>query len=84
MTEWYSVEIHEHDHFYKTYEDYRNNLYILNLNDDIDAWIKENVKNHWDIDCEDYYQNSSKCEHMFILFTDEIDAMAFKLRWCEY
>lgn len=76
------MEIYEDDHFYKAYEDRRNDLYILTLNDDVATWIYENMGNKYDINCDDYVNDrSQRCDFIIIEFETEEDAMAFKLRW---
>lgn len=74
------IKIYENDHFYKQYEDYKNNLYMLLLNDDIEKWIKENLTSSYDINGDDYYEYD-RCNYIIIEFEKEEDAMAFKLRW---
>lgn len=74
------MKIYEHDHFYKQYEDRKNNLYMLLLNDDIEKWIKENLTSSYDINGDDYYEYD-RCNYIIIEFEKEEDAMAFKLRW---
>jgi len=74
------MKIYEHDHFYKTYEDRRNNLYLLMLNEDIGIWIKENLSGSYDINGDDYYEYD-RCNYIIIEFEKEEDAMAFKLTW---
>ena len=73
------MKIYEHDHFNKQYEDYKNNMYLLMLNDDIEKWIKDNLSGSYDINCDDYV--SDHCDFIVIEFTNIDDAMAFKLRW---
>jgi len=75
----YTIKIYEHNHFHKEYEDYKNNLYILMLNDDVEKWIEENLTGNYDINCDDYYEYD--CCYMIIEFINDEDAMAFKLRW---
>ena len=74
------MKIYEYDHFYKSYEDYRNNLYILILNNDVKDWLTENIISDYDINVDDYYEYD-RCDYIIIEFENEIDAMAFKLRW---
>ncbi len=74
------MKIYEHDHFYKSYEDRRNNLYMLLLNDDIVEWMVENITGDYDINVDDYYEYD-RCNFMIIEFAKEEDAVAFKLRW---
>lgn len=74
------IKIYEYDHFYKQYEDRKNNLYMLLLNDDIEKWIKENLTSSYDINGDDYYEYD-RCNYIIIEFEKEEDAMAFKLRW---
>ena len=74
------MEIYEHDHFYKSYEDRRNNLYILFLNDDIEKWIEENITSRYDLNMDDYYEYD-RCDYIIIEFENDEDAVAFKLRW---
>ena len=73
--------IYEHDHFYRQYEDVRNNLFMLILNQDLEDWLEENMKGRYDVNCDDYYDTRGRSAHMIIEFTDEADAMAFRLRW---
>ena len=73
------MKIYEHDHFHLEYEDYKNNLYILVLNDEIEKWIEENLIGSYDVDVEDYYNRLS--DTVVIEFTHAEDALAFKLRW---
>ena len=74
------MKIDEHDHFYKQYEDYKNNMYFLTLNDDIEQWIAENLTGGYDINGDGYYEYD-RCHFMIIEFETDEDAMAFKLRW---
>ena len=48
------IRIDEHDHFYKQYEDFKNNMYFLCLNDDIEKWIEENLTSRYDLNVDDY------------------------------
>ena len=75
----YSFKLYEHDHFYKTYEDVKNNLYILELTDSMANWIDENIEGHFDINCDNYYSHNGG--HIIIEFSDVTEAMAFKLYW---
>ena len=74
------MEIYEDDHFYKSYEDRRNNLYILFLNGDIEKWIEENITSRYDLNMDDYYE-CDRCNYIIIEFENDEDAVAFKLRW---
>lgn len=74
------IRIDEHDHFYKQYEDFKNNMYFLFLNDDIEKWIEENLTGSYDINCDGYYEYD-RCNYIIIEFENEGDAVAFKLRW---
>ena len=75
----YTLEIDEYNHFYRSYEDYKHGLFILHLNDEVEKWMIENLTDCYDINCDNYfvYNNS----HIIVEFTDETDAIAFKLRW---
>lgn len=73
------MKIYEHDHFYKQYEDYRNNMYFLILNDDVEKWIEENLAGSYDINVDDYL--NYKESYIIIEFQTNEDAMAFKLMW---
>lgn len=84
--EWFSFKIYEHDHFYKHYEDYKNGLYMICLNDNIEKWLDENIQTRYDINVDDYYNSrwgsaQKKVDHVIIEFIDREDAMAFKLMW---
>ncbi len=74
------IRIDEHDHFYKQYEDFKNNMYFLFLNDDIEKWIEENLTSRYDLNVDDYYEYD-RCNYIIIEFEKEEDAVAFKLRW---
>lgn len=74
------IKINEHDHFYKQYEDRKNNMYFIFLNDDIEKWIEENLTGSYDINCDSYYEYD-RCNYIIIEFEKEEDAVAFKLRW---
>jgi len=74
------MKIYEHDHFHKEYEDFRNNLYLTVINDDITVWLYENIIGGYDINVDDYYEYD-QCNYIFIDFENEEDAVAFKLRW---
>lgn len=76
----YSVEIYEDEHFYKSYEDLRNNLYILYLADEVEAWCEEHVKNDYDMYCEDYYMERDS-HAVSMEFENERDAFAFEMEW---
>ncbi len=77
---WYSVEIDEYDHFYRTWEDVKHGMFIIQLNDNLEKWLNENITSNYDVNCDDIYSNSNY--HFAIIeFTNEEDAMAFKLRW---
>ena len=75
-----SFEIYEHDHFHIEWEDMRNGLYFTVLNDDVGSWLKENLAGNYDVNCDDYL-NDIDCDYLIIEFTNEEDAVAFKLRW---
>jgi hypothetical protein len=77
------IKLYEVDHFYKKYEDYKNNLYMLELNDKIIEWLDDNMIGSYDIDEDDYdtYHQYGDCDYIYIIFTEEADAVAFKLRW---
>ena len=74
------IRIDEHDHFYKQYEDFKNNMYFLCLNDDIEKWIEESLTGSYDINCDGYYEYDH-CNYIIMGFEKEGDAVAFKLRW---
>lgn len=74
------IKIYEHDHFHREWEDYKNNLYMLLLNDDVEQWVEENLTGTYDINCDDYLIDSH-CGMMIIDFSNNEDAMAFILRW---
>ena len=84
--EWYSIKLYRYDHFGKYWEDRKNGLYMIELNADVDKWLCENIKHHYEINCDDFYNSRSSSKHknvnyIFIDFTDREEAMGFKLRW---
>jgi len=81
MTYSVPIEIFEFDHYEKKFEDRRNNLYILELYNDIEEWLEKNLSNRFDIDCEDAYQENASFMH--ILFETDYDAMLFRMNWCK-
>lgn len=78
---WYSFKIYEHDHFYRQYEDRKNNLYMLNLNKELEDWLDNNIKEEYSINCDDHCNDPHRCNYMYIEFTEITDAMAFKIYW---
>lgn len=79
-----SVKIFQEDHFIKSYEDRKNNLFIIELNNDVDQWIQKNVKGDYDLDCEELYTSDTDIDYVYVIFEDEDDALRFKLRWKYY
>lgn len=75
----YEFKIYEYDHFYRAYEDRRNNLYILTLNDDVEKWLDKNVISTYDINCDDHYNNGD--DFIIIEFKDLDDAFCFEMWW---
>jgi len=73
------IQLDEHDHFNIEYEDYKNNMYFVMLNDEIEVWIRENLNSDYDLDCEDYYYY--KDSSIYITFANDEDSVAFILRW---
>lgn len=80
---YYVVEITVKVHYTWHYEDHKNNMYILYLNDDIEKWMEENIEGEWDIHNEHmsgYLVGGANMTHS-LMFENEEDAVAFKLRW---
>lgn len=48
--------------------------------DEVRSWLIENMNNPYRIDPIEELKNKS-CKHIWIRFTNEEDAIAFKLRW---
>ena len=70
------LELYEYEHYHKRYEDTKHNLYIPELHHDIQKWIDENIAGDYDLENDDVYYDV-----ISIIFDDDVDAMAFKLRW---
>lgn len=75
---YYPIELDE-DYYHKHWEDYKNNQYWFILNDDVEKWIKENLSGDYELDCEDHWYDRGTA--IYIVFENDEDSMAFKLRW---
>ncbi len=76
---WHTVEIELYDFFHLEYEDRKNGLINIIMNDDIQIWMDKNIIGHYDMNRDDFYNDGK--EILIMEFIEEVDAMAFKLMW---
>ena len=78
------VKIKEYVHYKIHGEDTKHGIFVLYLNHEIEEWMKENIEGDWDICSEevDYYDHIIPPPHTSsLVFENDMDALAFKLRW---
>lgn len=78
-----TFKLYEHDHWFKQYEDIKNNLYMIQLAYNFEKWLDENIIYNYDVNCDEHYNDPRNCNYVIIEFNNETDALAFKLRWEE-
>lgn len=81
----YAVDLKEHIHYRWMCEDYKHNMFILNLNEDIEKWMEENINGKYNIEYAELHIHHHLGPNLrtlprMILENGE-DAVAFKLRW---
>ena len=80
----YTVEIKEKVHYSWHCEDYKHNMYILYLNDDVEKWMEENIGGEYSMEYSElaiHHRYGPQRTSPLMIFEHEEDAVAFKLRW---
>jgi len=77
----FTVKIYEHDHFDKSFEDRKNNLYIVDLLPEIEEWIKKNTSGDYELNCEDLFMGYE--EFILLCFNTNVEACMFRMALCK-